>query len=254
MTTTRAPWAVRQTRKHGQTTVLYAALALSAPGEYALAQMAGWDARVAWLMPAVLSLYAAISASVAKAQKTTARDLVGTPQEAEAKRRSVSATWGALVALFMATAAQVAEHVLTTGATGARAWVVIIVSAVPPLVAAHVLHIDPPLELEAAEEELPLPEWVREELARRAEEPQEPAGAPLPEPPAQLPAPPVEEPQKPILRTYAEVADALDVAPETVRGWKAQGKVQAYPGPGANGVLVDLRECQSVKSRRPVGV
>ncbi|MFE7397980.1 hypothetical protein [Streptomyces sp. NPDC057557] len=247
MTTTRAPWAVRQARKHGQTTVLYAALALSAPGEYALAQMAGWDARVAWLMPAVLSLYAAISASVAKAQKTTARDLVGTPQEREAKRRSVSATWGALVALFMATAAQVAEHVLTTGATGARAWVVIIVSAVPPLVAAHVLHIDPPLELEASAD-------VDEEREAPAQEPQKPAGAPFPEPPAQLPAPPVEEPEKPVLVTYAEAADALDVAPETVRGWKAQGKVQAYPGPGANGVLVDLRECQSVKSRRPVGV
>ncbi|MFE6493359.1 hypothetical protein [Streptomyces sp. NPDC057748] len=247
MTTTRAPWAVRQARKHGQTTVLYAALALSAPGEYALAQMAGWDARVAWLMPAVLSLYAAISASVAKAQKTTARDLVGTPQEAEAKRRSVSATWGALVALFMATAAQVAEHVLTTGATGARAWVVIIVSAVPPLVAAHVLHIDPPLELEPSAD-------VGEEHEAPAQERQEPAGAPIPEPSAQLPALPVEEPETPVLVTYSEAAEALDVAPETVRGWKAQGKVQAYPGPGANGIRVDLRECQSVKSRRLVGV
>ncbi|MGW1547457.1 hypothetical protein [Streptomyces sp. NPDC002346] len=247
MTTTRAPWAVRQARKHGQTTVLYAALALSAPGEYALAEMAGWDARVAWLMPAVLSLYAAISASVAKAQKTTARNAIGTPQEAEAKRRSKNATGGALVALLMATAAQVAEHVLTTGATGARAWVVIIVSAVPPLVAAHVLHIDPPLELEA-------PEPAADEREAPAQEPQEAAGAPDEEPPAQLPAEPVEAPESPVLVTYAEAADALDVAPETVRGWKGQGKIQGYPGQGANSVLVDLRECKSVKSRRPVGV
>jgi hypothetical protein len=238
-----APWAVRATRKHGQTTVLYAALALSAPGEYALAQMAGWDHRVAWLMPAVLSLYAAISASVAKAQKTTARELVGTPQEAEAKRRSANATWGALVALLIATAAQVAEHVLTTGATGTRAWVVIIVSAVPPLVAAHVLHIDPPMELEPTEER-ETPAWL----------PQEALQEPAEEPERQLPAPPVEEPEKPILVTYREAADALDVAAETVRGWKAQGKIISYPGQGTNNVLVDLRECQSVKARRSVSV
>jgi len=247
MSTTPAPWAVRQARKHGQTTVLYAALALSAPGEYALAEMAGWDARVAWLMPAVLSLYAAISASVAKAQKTTARELVGTPQEKEAKRRSRSATWGALVALFMATAAQVAEHVLTTGATGARAWVVIIVSAVPPLVAAHVLHIDPPLELEA-------PQLPADERKTPAQEPQEPAGAPEEEPEQEDPTPVAKEPEERVLVTYAEAADVLDVAPETVRGWKAQGKITSYPGQGANSVLVDLRECQSVKARRPVGV
>ncbi|MFJ1885289.1 hypothetical protein [Streptomyces sp. NPDC088137] len=82
------------------------------------------------------------------------------------------------MALFMATAAQVVEHVLTTGATGARVWVVITVSAVPPVVAAHVLHIDPSMKLEPAEEESPLPEWMREELARRAQEPQKPAEEP----------------------------------------------------------------------------
>jgi hypothetical protein len=249
MSTTPAPWAVRQARKHGQTTVLYAALALSAPGEYALAEMAGWDARVAWLMPAVLSLYAAISASVAKAQKTTARELVGTPMEKEAKRRSRSATWGALVALFMATAAQVAEHVLTTGATGARAWVVIIVSAVPPLVAAHVLHIEPPLELETSTEEPSAPAWVLEELERRA---QADAGASSEAPEQEDPTPVAEEPQEPVLVTYGEAADALGLSDVTIRGAAngANPRITKFPGP-----LVDMRECSTVfaHSRRTVG-
>lgn len=249
MTTTRAPWAVRQARKHGQTTVLYAALALSAPGEYALAQMAGWDSRVAWLMPAVLSLYAAISASVAKAQKATARNAIGTPMEAEAKRRSRGATWGALVALLMATAAQVAEHVLTAGATGARAWVVIIVSAVPPLVAAHVLHIDPPLELEASDD-------VDEEREAPAQEPQEPAEKPDEEPEPQEDEEPVDEPEKPVLVTYSEAAAAYDLAEVTVRGAANGGRLTKYEGDLPNRVYVDIRECDRVftKGRRPVGV
>jgi hypothetical protein len=207
--------------------------------------MAGWDARVAWLMPAVLSLYAAISASVAKAQKTTARELVGTPMEKEAKRRSRSATWGALVALFMATAAQVAEHVLTTGATGARAWVVIIVSAVPPLVAAHVLHIDPPLELEESKPAV-------DERETPAQEPQEPAGAPAEELEQEDPTPVAEEPQEPVLVTYSEAADALGLSDVTIRGAAngANPRITKFPGP-----LVDMRECSTVfaHSRRTVG-
>lgn len=240
---TATPMHVRWARKYGQQAVLYAALALSAPGEYALAQMAGWDARVAWLMPAVMSLYAAIGASVAKAQKATARAAVGTPQEREAKRRSTNATWGALLALLLATAAQITEHVITAVAFGPTLWVVVVVSAVPPLVAAHVLHIDPPMELEPAEVVGTPEAQPQEALTEPAEVPEE-----------QLLPEPAEEPYEPILLTYREAADALDVAVETVRGWKAQGKVSSYPGQGANNVLVDLRECQSVKSRRSVSV
>jgi hypothetical protein len=103
------------------------------------------------------------------------------------------------------------------------------------------------MELEASE--LPV-----DERKTPAQEPQEPAGAPLPEPEQEDPTPVAEEPEERVLVTYGEAADALDVAPETVRGWKAQGKITSYPGQGANSVLVDLRECQSVKARRPVGV
>ncbi|MGI5404193.1 hypothetical protein ACQEVG_33025 [Streptomyces sp. CA-135486] len=240
MTTTRAPWHVRAARKYGQSAVLYAALALSAPGEYALATMAGWDARVAWLMPAVMSLYAAIGASVAKSQKEAARRALGTPTEAEAKRRAKNATSGALLALMMATAAQIAEHVLTTGATGARAWVVIIVSAVPPLVAAHVLHIDPPMDPADVDDAAQLP--ALEPQTAAVEPPAKRADEETPEP--------ENAPEPPILRSYAEVAEALNVAPETVRGWANNGTVKKYPGLTAHTRRVDLRECKAVQARR----
>ncbi|MFJ3084423.1 hypothetical protein ACIPJG_32360 [Streptomyces halstedii] len=253
MTATPTPWHVRAARKYGQQTVLYAALALSAPGEYALAQMAGWDPRVAWLMPAVLSLYAAIGASVAKAQKTTARSAVGTPQEREARRRSKNATFGALTALLMATAAQVAEHVLTTGATGVQAWVVIIVSAVPPLVAAHVLHIDPPLELEPAEKAAPV---VDEERETPTQESQEATEEPAEEPEHEEPPKPLEEPVRSILVTYAEAAEAFDLAEVTVRGAANTGRLKKYQGDEPRRVYVDMRECHTVfsRSRPSVGV
>ncbi|MET9480997.1 hypothetical protein [Streptomyces sp. NPDC006638] len=237
------PWHVRTARKYGQSAVLYAALALSAPGEYALAQMAGWDARVAWLMPAVMSLYAAIGASVAKAQKEAARLAVGTPLENEARRRSHNATFGALLALLMATAAQVTEHVITATVFGPTLWVIVVVSAVPPLVAAHVLHIDPPMELADVEQrEAP------------AQEPQEDAVEPAVTQVAQLPAVPVAAPPAPVLVTYADAADAVKRSEVTIRGAANDGRLRKYPGARANAVLVDLREVRSVFKPQPVTV
>lgn len=248
MTTTRAPWHVRAARKYGQSTVLYAALALSAPGEYALAEMAGWSKGVAWLMPAVMSLYAAIGASVADAQKKAYRAARGTDLEDEARRKYRSASTGALLALLMATAAQIAEHVLTTGATGARGWVVIIVSAVPPLVAAHVLHIDPP----ADDDELPNVSVVREAPAQTL---QEPVSEPPVPPSDQLHAKPLSVQQEPHLVTYKDAAEVLGISDVTVRGAANDGRLKKYAGPVAGRVLVDLVEASSVlKSRRSVGV
>jgi hypothetical protein len=100
-----------------------------------------------------------------------------------------------------------------------------------------------------ADKEPTAPEWVREELARRAQEAaEEPAG----ESGTQVPAEPVKEPEKPVLVTYAEAAAALNVAPETVRG-AANSKpprLIKYEGP-----KVDLRQARTVlNNRRPVGV
>ncbi|MFI2212984.1 hypothetical protein [Streptomyces sp. NPDC020141] len=232
MTSRRTPWHLRAARKYGQSAVLYAALALSAPGEYALAQLAGWDPSVAWLMPAVMSLYAAIGASVAKSQKEVSRRAEGTPLEMEARRRSRNATVGALLALGMATAAQITWHVITADAYGPRLWVVIAVSAVPPLVAAHVLHIDPPMEIpdEAAEGTAKDPEQEPQTDEVDGSE----GGA----------ATRVAQPETPVLRTYAEVAETLGVAPETVRGWANSGRVKKHPGPTPHTVRVDLKECR----------
>ncbi|MFE2035300.1 hypothetical protein ACFXBB_19000 [Streptomyces scopuliridis] len=150
---------------------------------------------------------------------------------------------GALLALLMATAAQVTEHVITATVFGPTLWVVVVVSAVPPLVAAHVLHIDPPTEL---------PDVDQHEAP--AQEPQEAAGEPVADSDEQLfPAQPLEEPERPVLVSYADAAEALNVAPETGRGWAANGRVAKYPGPTSTTVRVDLRECKSVQSRRLVG-
>jgi len=88
-------------------------------------------------------------------------------------------------------------------------------------------------------------------------EPQTAAVEPAPETLEEADPKPLEEPQEvneePFLVSYADAADAVDVAPETVRGWAAQGKIQRYQGPTPKSVLVDLRECKTVKSRRLVG-
>ncbi|OKI19260.1 hypothetical protein [Streptomyces sp. CB03911] len=154
------PWHIRMARRHGQSAVLYSALALSAPGEFSLAILAGWSPYVAWLMPAVMSMYAAISARNAREWSEivqSLRDEQRHDDAASAKRKRGRAVRGALLALFGATAAQIVEHVLTTGAHGATAWVVIVVSAVPPLVAAHVLHLDPAEDVEPAVKPITIP-------------------------------------------------------------------------------------------------
>lgn len=236
---TATPWPVRASRKYGQSAVLYAALALSAPGEYSLAHMAGWSRYVAWLMPAVMSLYAAISASVSKAQKEALALAVGTPGEADAKRRYKSATRGALLALGLATAAQITDHLMTASVVGPRVWVLVAVSSVPPLVAGHVLHIDPPADDEPAQPR-----------QAPAQEPQTPVSRPLAVVPDVEPTETVTAPPAPVLVSYADAAEALGIATETVRGWAARGTIAKHAGPTPTTVRVNLVECKTVQARR----
>lgn len=86
-----------------------------------------------------------------------------------------------------------------------------------------------------------------------AQEPQASAEEPPAAPLAPVPAKPENAPEEPLLKSYAEVADALDVAPETVRGWAAGGKIRKYAGPTPSTVRVDLRECHTVNARRMAG-
>ncbi|MEO3974428.1 hypothetical protein [Streptomyces sp. CAU 1734] len=270
MTTSPSSWAAQTARRYGQSAVLYAALALSAPGEYALARMVGWEPAVAWLMPAVLSLYAAIGASISKAQRDVMRRAIGTPVEKEARRRSRNASVGALLALALATAAQITWHVITAETYGSMLWVVVAVSAVPPLVAAHVLHIDPPVELpdepSEALAETPLTSSTAthpwDSPTSRARHWRERRRIPLRSRswtlrgtrPKRPPKGPVKGTQEPVLVSYTEAATALGVAPETVRGWANNGKVTKYPGPKSGTVRVDLKQCRAEQPRRPVSV
>ncbi|MFD7776607.1 DUF2637 domain-containing protein [Streptomyces sp. NPDC059753] len=87
------------------------------------------------------------------------------------------------------------------------------------------------------------------------DEPQAPADEP-PAPPADEEIePPANEPEKPVLVSYADAADALGVAPETIRG-AANGpkaRLTKYSGLTPNTVRVDLNEARRV-IRRPAGV
>ncbi|MFF3312535.1 DUF2637 domain-containing protein [Streptomyces sp. NPDC002952] len=88
-------------------------------------------------------------------------------------------------------------------------------------------------------------------------EPQEPAGEPVAEPVEDEAPEPPKEPQRPHLVSYAEAADALGVAPETVRG-AANGpkaRLTKYSGTTSGTVRVDLHEARKViNNRRPAGV
>ncbi|MFD9442096.1 DUF2637 domain-containing protein [Streptomyces sp. NPDC060001] len=87
-------------------------------------------------------------------------------------------------------------------------------------------------------------------------EPQAPAEEPEDEPTEEEPAEPAKEPERLHLVSYAEAADVLGCAPETVRG-AANAKpprLVKYSGTTPNTVRVDLNEARRViNSRRPVG-
>lgn len=112
----------------GRPLVLVAALAMSAPGEYAIARAAGWVPQVAWLMPLVVSVYAAVAAVMAATR----------PKGAAGRG---SALVGAGMALLLALCAQVVAHLLAAGYVASSAGLVAVVSAIPPLVVAHMMHL-----------------------------------------------------------------------------------------------------------------
>ncbi|NUS14547.1 MAG: hypothetical protein HOY69_24635 [Streptomyces sp.] len=102
---------------------------MSAPAEYHLARGAGFGDPYAYGMPLVLSSYAGIAAVVAA-------------NRPKGSRGRVSAIIGAGSALALAMGAQIIGHLVSTGyMNGHSAWLVSGVSAVPPLVVGHLLHL-----------------------------------------------------------------------------------------------------------------
>lgn len=140
------PWYARVVFTAGRPFVLVAALVMSVPGEIRMAQIAGWHGWVTWLMPVCVSAYAACAAVISEARRRL--DLPG----------RVTATIGAGAALGLALSAQVVAHLIDRGYMATSAVLVAVVSSVPPLVVAHMLHMAaaPAAELTAAEQMLDL--------------------------------------------------------------------------------------------------
>ncbi|MGW2633779.1 hypothetical protein ACWC2K_31230 [Streptomyces chattanoogensis] len=124
MSAVALPWYARP----AAFTVLAAALVMSAPGEYSLAVLAGWSPWVAWLMPVCVSVYAAVAAMFVDSRPK------GSPGRG-------TAILGAAGALGLALAAQVTAHLIADGFAASSAWLVAAVSAVPPVVVAHIMHM-----------------------------------------------------------------------------------------------------------------
>lgn len=125
----RAPWYAWTATTIGRPLVLATALAMCAPGEYHLARLAGWSDPWAYGMPATLSAYAGIAAVVAASRPRGARG-------------RASAVIGAGLAILLALAAQIGAHLIATGhMAGNQAWLIGLISAVPPATVGHLLHL-----------------------------------------------------------------------------------------------------------------
>ncbi|MDX3354183.1 helix-turn-helix domain-containing protein [Streptomyces sp. ME01-24h] len=124
-----APLWVRGLTAGGRPVVLGVALLMCAPGEYHLAQNAGWRDPFTYGMPVVLSAYAGIAAAVASTRRP-------------GNRGRWSAILGACLALGLAMAAQVVSHLIATGhLTANQPLLIATTSLVPPAVVGHLLHL-----------------------------------------------------------------------------------------------------------------
>ncbi|MFE5602721.1 hypothetical protein ACFQ8O_26470 [Streptomyces coelicoflavus] len=202
--------------------MLVAAIALSAPGEYHLAREAGWSAWVAWLMPFTISVYAAAAAALAASRPKGLR---------------ASAIVGSGFALLLALAAQVVAHLLASGHIVKDWWLIAIVSAIPPVVVAHVLHLAATPGTNLAEQTQDEPEtadllaplvspavsaWIGAAPPTATLLPLTPLGIEqLPEQPEQD----LSNPAQGRLLTTREVARRFGVKSSTVGTWKERGKI-----------------------------
>lgn len=243
-----APLWVRGLTAGGRPVVLGVALLMCAPGEYHLAETAGWDDPFTYGMPVVLSAYAGIAAAVASTR-------------GPGDRGRWSAIVGACLALGLAMAAQVVSHLITTGHVVADQPVLIAVtSLVPPAVVGHLLHLaasppdtqDAPEDTQDAEDTEPSP-TVPAVQPRLAVVPPGVRLLPMtarPRPTVTLEredaqdadrtleleagtdqdaedaddGPPPEAP----LMTSAQVAEWFNIDPSTVRSWVAAGRLTVH--------------------------
>lgn len=233
-----APLWVRGLTAGGRPVVLSVALLMCAPGEYHLAETAGWNDPFTYGMPVVLSAYAGIAAAVASTRR-------------KGDRGRWSAIIGACLALGLAMAAQVVSHLITTGHVIADQPILIAVtSLVPPAVVGHLLHLaaSPPDAHQDAQdpEDATASTTVPSVPVSTAVDTAEPVGAPTvtlerdahqdadgtPElpPGTDQDAEDAEDgpPPTPPLMTSAQVAEWFNIDPSTVRSWVAAGRLTVF--------------------------
>ncbi|MGW2908714.1 hypothetical protein ACWC91_41020 [Streptomyces sp. NPDC001204] len=239
---TAAPFWVRGLTAGGRPVVLGVALLMCAPGEYHLAETAGWEDPFTFGMPIVLSAYAGIAAAVASTRRT-------------GDRGRWSAIIGACLALGLAMAAQVVSHLITTGHVIAdQPALIAVTSLVPPAVVGHLLHLaaSPPdahQDALAAEDApasptvLAVPPTV--EVVPPGVRPLPLVARPVPtvtlerqdaqdadrtrelEPGTGQDAEDGPDPEPPLM-TSAQVAQRYGIDPSTVRSWVASGRLTVH--------------------------
>ncbi|MEU5519541.1 helix-turn-helix domain-containing protein [Streptomyces sp. NPDC047860] len=122
------PLYARITSAVSRPLVLLAALVISVPAEVELARSSGFTNGFEFLMPLTLSAYSAASAIIA----------ANRPRGSKGR---ISAIVGSGVALGMALSAQVVGHLISSGYMTSGPVLVSLVSSVPALAAAHMLHL-----------------------------------------------------------------------------------------------------------------
>jgi len=194
---------------------------MCAPGEYHLAEAAGWRDPFTFGMPVVLSAYAGIAAAVASTRRA-------------GDRGRWSAIIGACLALSLAMAAQVVSHLISTEHVVADQPILIAVtSIVPPAVVGHLLHLaaTPPETRDAkglhtVESPAPAAAAVEPVILERDEQQDAHETPELP------PVPPQDTEDDPNggtrLLTSGEVAARYSVDPSTVRSWVANGRLTIH--------------------------
>lgn len=235
---TAAPLWVRGLTAGGRPVVLGVALLMCAPGEYHLAETAGWNDPFTFGMPIVLSAYAGIAAAVASTRRP-------------GDRGRWSAIIGACLALGLAMAAQVVSHLITTGHVVADQPVLIAVtSLVPPAVVGHLLHLaaSPPDAHQDAQDpkdataSTPVPSVPEtatdflegsksgDEVTLDRLDEQDADGTPELPPGADQDAEDADEgpPPEPPLMTSAQVADRYGIQQSTLRNWVAAGRIPVH--------------------------
>ena len=233
-----APLWVRGLTAGGRPVVLGVALLMCAPGEYHLAETAGWNDPFTYGMPVVLSAYAGIAAAVASTRR-------------KGDRGRWSAIIGACLALGLAMAAQVVSHLITTGHVVAdQPLLIAVTSLVPPAVVGHLLHLaasPPDAHQDAPDPEdapasptvpsIPLsamadtPEPVEPPTITLERDPEQDADGTLQLPPGTgQDAEDAEDgpPPEPPLMTSAQVAERYGIAMSTVRSWVDTGRLTVH--------------------------